>query len=177
MRPRNLSEPMVMICPHCLAENPESAHVCAKCLTPLTSHASTDPMYSINARADMLTKASYSPQRFTTVLGIWMIMGPMFAFCVGAMAITWVKAMTGEESFGSLVGISVVLALPLFISGKLIWRTTNNYFNAAPAKEEETDDWEEKEMEPADAREEEDAEGAEEREEGKDEGAETEGSK
>ena len=60
---RDDDEHRLMVCPHCMGRNPEFAHVCRFCMTPLSAHASTDPLLSIAARADTLGKAAKAPRK------------------------------------------------------------------------------------------------------------------
>lgn len=66
----------IMLCPHCLAENPEDQHFCHKCATPLSSLSVIDPVGRIHAQADTCYKAITQPPSCIAILGIWILFGP-----------------------------------------------------------------------------------------------------
>jgi hypothetical protein len=71
------SKPAVLIvCPHCMANNDETACFCHFCLTPLRSHAEIDPMYRIYSEWNTYRKAIAAPTRLITVIGMWLIFVP-----------------------------------------------------------------------------------------------------
>ncbi len=50
------------LCISCLQPNEPGNDFCAQCRTPLTSYASTDPIYRIHATGDFLRKAVSQPR-------------------------------------------------------------------------------------------------------------------
>jgi len=53
--------PLTKLCPHCLAENEDSAHLCKACLTPMTFFAATVPVFSIWSEMDTVSKPPNPP--------------------------------------------------------------------------------------------------------------------
>jgi hypothetical protein len=123
------AEMEVLVCPHCLAENPVAAHRCGKCLTPFSSFAATDPLMSIAAEADTLGKAANAPSRPIMLIGVWMIMGPVAGFCL-VEVVRFAAALWRDE-----MTMGACMALPIagvfgFISIGLLIKTTHNYGRA-----------------------------------------------
>jgi hypothetical protein len=114
-----------------MTANPESAHLCRTCLTPLSSHAATDPLLSITARMDTFSKASNAPRRPIVLAGMWLIFGPVAFFClIGAAVIGW--SLVNYPSLQDLVALLPML-LFLFIAMGLLYKTTANYVRTPPA--------------------------------------------
>jgi hypothetical protein len=126
MEEEKSGEMEVQVCPHCLAGNPVRAHRCRACLTPFSSFAATDPVMSIAAEADTFGKAASSLTKPIMLMGIWLIMGPIAAFCV-LVVVTFMLAMWRDETT-----VRGLVALPVegvfgFISIGLLIKTTRNY--------------------------------------------------
>lgn len=64
------------VCPHCMAVNEPQNHFCLKCATPLTSHATIDPLWRIQATGDTYRKAANKPANRFVLIGMWLIFGP-----------------------------------------------------------------------------------------------------
>jgi hypothetical protein len=96
-------------------------------MTPLSAHASTDPLLSIAARADTLGKAAKAPRKPIVVVGMWMLLLP-FGFASTMAFLERVNDML-EDGFSVAGGIRLVpFALIGFISWGLLIKTTVNYF-------------------------------------------------
>jgi membrane protein implicated in regulation of membrane protease activity len=74
------------ICNNCLKDNEPLAHFCSECATPLTSHATIDPMGSIYAMGDTYRKAAGHPHKLIIVIAMWLIFGPMIIMIIDFMA-------------------------------------------------------------------------------------------
>jgi hypothetical protein len=121
------------LCPHCLTENDASAHMCRRCLTPMTFFAATVPVFSIWAECDTYYKASRSPTKFIVVLGMWLVCGVngmvwlagAIAVAAGAMHPIYGRYFSGQED-GVLA--MVPLAALGCIFGWLAILSTSAYF-------------------------------------------------
>ena len=69
--------PDVFLCHNCLAQLPPNAHYCRKCNTPASAYAAWDPLMQIESRGDTYCKASSGKPRLISVIGIWLIFGPI----------------------------------------------------------------------------------------------------
>jgi len=73
-------EPVQSLCPGCLFPNPENAHFCSNCNSPLSSHAAIDPLLRIFATGHLLRKAVSKPQSQFVYVGMWFTLGTLFVF-------------------------------------------------------------------------------------------------
>ncbi len=113
------------LCPNCLAVNDPKTYFCYKCGTPMSSHATIDPIASIWARGDTWRKAASRPTRPITLVGMWLLFGvPLllllyYVFLIGSM-----------EDFVSLESFITfgVLAAIIVLYGSILLKTTKNYY-------------------------------------------------
>jgi hypothetical protein len=110
--------PRPKICPNCMTPNEEFAHLCRTCFTPLSSHATIDPIYGISARADTFSKASNAPRKPIVLVGMWLLFGPITFFC---MLFAFSMLQTGN--FGAILIPAAVAAIPV----ALLYKTTKNF--------------------------------------------------
>jgi len=64
------------VCPHCLAAIDTLDHFCPRCGGPVSAHASIDPLGQVYSAGHLYRRATSSPPKFITVLGMWLIFGP-----------------------------------------------------------------------------------------------------
>ena len=131
------------LCPRCLEPLPAGVDFCPKCQVPLTVKATTDPYQELISEGFAYREAAEDPRRAIVVIGMWLLWGPIFLIGT-ALAIGFVVASVGalleilsadEVTIAAVLETVVVFALMgvclgfwLLVSGKLLYRTTRNYF-------------------------------------------------
>ena len=95
--PRPLPTPVV--CPHCLTANTEFDNFCVKCAGPLTSHAAIGPLEHVFTLGHGYRGAVDHPVKRVTLIGMWLIMGPMVLG--NAMVLAHMTAMLAGRPFDS----------------------------------------------------------------------------
>ena len=123
--------PEIMICPHCASPCRAEADFCDKCHSPLTTHATTDPMGTIFAEGFAARRAVTQPQSRLVVTGVWLWLLPLaltsaFMLLLGMATIAGMIRQLKFELDNALFGL-VSFALGsffLYISGGIIYRTT-----------------------------------------------------
>ncbi len=66
------------VCPSCLAPIRPDDDFCPNCDTPLTVHATTDPISNIRAGGFAYASAANRPRSRIVVIGVWLIFGNLF---------------------------------------------------------------------------------------------------
>ena len=128
------SDSEVMVCPHCFEGNDPSAHFCRHCVTPLTSHAAIDPVKSITAEMDTISKGAQSPRSFLVLLGMWLLLGPYIVMALfSAFA-----GIRSEGPLGTLMGLLLAIIVGC-VPVILLFRTMQHFHwdDQAPATDEE----------------------------------------
>lgn len=122
------NDPVVILCPHCLAENEEHAHFCRECFTPLSAHAAIDPVGQIYAQGDTYRKAVANPSRPIILLGMWLIFAPsIFLALLGLIAIFEPHRVGNPVALAILyAGFYTGLAL---VQGAILYRVTHNFLH------------------------------------------------
>jgi hypothetical protein len=122
-----------VVCPHCMASNRSRRHFCHSCGTPLTDLAVTDPIGQIYSESDTYRKAADNANRPIVLIGMWLILGPIFLSCVAmaiVMTVEWIKGPVGPIDvmtvFAIVVGIGMIGGMGT-ISGILLFRTTRSF--------------------------------------------------
>jgi len=136
------------ICLHCAAELTGHEHFCAKCGCPVTPMAASLPYESILARGFAVREGSSRPRKFIVVLGMWILLGPMFVIFVtgfflmffASQGIVW-QQNRHQDIPGNLFGIAISGMLAA-VAGTLIYKTTKNYvkFRRETSEKTEEDD-------------------------------------
>ncbi len=122
-----------VVCPHCLASNTSGEHFCRQCSTPLTSHATIDPMGQVQAEGDTYRKALDHPDKPIVVIGLWLLLGPttigsaaiLIYLIVGIAKSPW-EWPGFKELFGALM-VLVIFGGMAVIGSILLIRATRGY--------------------------------------------------
>lgn len=126
----------IMLCPHCLAENPENQNFCHKCATPLSSFAAIDPIGSIYAQVNTYQKAISPKTGRVAFIGVWLIFGPAaIASIVIILATLWHSVPPLDLVWYDLVGIVWCI-----VSIYFVYRVTRNYIAQSSAPRDEMDE-------------------------------------
>jgi ribosomal protein L40E len=109
------------LCPHCLAENDPKAHFCYKCGTPMSYHATVDPIASIWARGDTWRKAVSRPTRPITLVGMWLLFGVSSLLLLHAMF--FAGSLEGIVSLEGFITVGLCTAM-IVLYGCILVKTT-----------------------------------------------------
>jgi hypothetical protein len=111
-----------MVCPNCFRSNPVNEHFCINCATPLTAHATIDPLGQVYSAGDTFRKATEKPPNFLAVLGIWLLFAPLAVSCLYAL-----RDLSGA-GFGT--GLVSLLYVSLFtcIYIAILYKITTRYY-------------------------------------------------
>jgi hypothetical protein len=136
------SSTVLIVCPHCMANNDESAYLCHYCLTPLRGHAEMDPMYRIYSEWNTYRKAIAAPTRLITVIGMWLIFGPVVLSMAGTAAAILIEGMQSPYGVFDDYGIPLLLTvavsgIPIVLYGTILFRVTRNYLRRSIDQEPE----------------------------------------
>jgi len=113
--------PECMVCPSCLNQNPFHVDYCEDCGAPLSPTVNFDPYKRIASQGWLYRTASSEARRRITVIGMWLIFGPM----IGAiLSFAYLIDYKNSKSWLVLVGLLVLCAIPAII----LFKTTRNYF-------------------------------------------------
>jgi len=122
------------VCPHCMAVNEPQNHFCLKCATPLTSHATIDPLWRIQATGDTYRKAANKPANRVVFIGMWLIFGSQIfpliylfeRFYAGGDRYPWYSVEVNETCTNFL---SALMAFGFFIIySAILYKVTKNYY-------------------------------------------------
>ncbi len=105
------------LCSACLEGNPPGEHFCRKCGAPLSSYATTAPLEQIYSLGWMYRRALSQPTRPIVLLGIWLIIGPIFLWAV--RHIVWPD--------GRFWPNAIIAVFWTGLSGAILYRITKNY--------------------------------------------------
>lgn len=125
----------IAVCPHCMAPNEPQNHFCLKCATPLTSHATIDPLGQIQSLGDTYRKAANKPANRFVLIGMWLIFGPLVFFYLiyfphglysGGDSYSCYPAEVNETYTDFL---SALMAFGFFvIYSAILYKVTKNYY-------------------------------------------------
>ena len=126
-----------------MANNDETAYFCHFCLTPLRNHAEIDPMYRIYSEWNTYRKAIAAPTRLITVIGMWLIFGPVVLSMAGAAAALLVEGIRSPygvfDHYGIPLALTVAVAgIPIVLYGTILFRVTRNYLRRPIDEEAES---------------------------------------
>jgi hypothetical protein len=139
---------VLIVCPHCIADNDESACFCHRCFTPLKAHAEIDPMYRIYSEWNTYRKAIAAPTRLITVIGMYLIFGPGFMAMAAMMFFGCIAIFDNPGDLFTVYGFGVLLVALFAVAqigmyGTVLYRVTNNYLHRPieqHSEPEETDE-------------------------------------
>ena len=124
------------LCPNCLTANDPKADFCHKCATPMSTHATIDPIASIWARGDTWRKAVERPTKLIVLLGMWAIFGiPMLVYLFLIATIRNIVSPHPVIVFGTLTALIVLHAAILLKATKNYCRLKELERSRTPAAE------------------------------------------
>jgi len=131
------------LCPRCLEPLPAGVDFCPKCQVSLTVKATTDPYQGLLSERFAYREAAENPQKAIVVIGMWLLWGPRLligtalemGFVVASVGALFEILIEDELTIAAVLETVVVFALAavclgfgLLVSGKLLYKTTRNYF-------------------------------------------------
>jgi hypothetical protein len=122
------------VCPHCMTPNEPQNHFCVKCATPLTSHATIDPLGRIQAMGDTYRKAANKPANRVVLIGMWLIFGPQIPYLIysfhrlyaGSDRYPW-HSIEVNETYTNFISVLIAFVL-LIIYSAILYKVTKNYY-------------------------------------------------
>lgn len=124
-----------VICSSCGFANYYTANFCLECDAPISAHAVNDAFDTIKSQGWAYRKSQESP-KLIVVIGNWLIFSPL-AICGAIGLVFWLRYVVfdrhGGDAVDGLLGYVVfpgVAAGCLYISTKIIYRTTKSYLDA-----------------------------------------------
>lgn len=146
-----MNEPVTLICPKCARPTPPGADYCPECSAPLTAHSVYDPFDTILTTGYMYREASQRPKAPIVVVGIVMLLGPMFLISTYLLVLGVVELFRRPNQFEWwTIPLFAVFGAAAYVSGAILMRTFENFQNhvdAADSTKQAGDDEEEDEAE------------------------------
>ena len=116
------------ICPECFHENEEHVGFCRNCGAPLGFISTIGPLERVHALGFTLRKAVSRPCSKLTLIGIWLLFGPLM---VGLPGIPLFSANGVSISLKSVPVLLLQIGLWL-IAAAILYKFTKNYFHKPP---------------------------------------------
>lgn len=123
------------VCPACLAATKLGTHICPHCNTPLSTHATTDPLLRIHAMGRGLRNATSRPRSRVVIVGAWLLFGGLFllnlpaAWYSGIGVLAAMGLLPGVQSGAGIVAMLFVFLLALGMEAlcvAVLYRVTKN---------------------------------------------------
>ncbi len=128
----------LITCPSCQTVNEDYRALCQKCGAPFSTFGTLDPIHHIHAEAQVLRGAIEGRPRVVVLLGIWLLIFPIWVLGAGSA----VALVVYRRQSSDVVFFWLAFAVACF-TGVILYRVTKNYLTKRAPLDDADDEGEE----------------------------------